>query len=677
MDGSSMPGRPKRNRSIRDYSLLFKRPPKLQKTKANASVPNGEPFTENATNADICVKNEPVYDETDANLPDGSSDEVVPLGEDLAIEIDPTSFGDAIVKDELIIEDVLEPLEVGEVEVVEEGPGQDTSDADEPIVATRKPKIKKAGLRRKVPKKRLKVKKPVRLGASKTTKVKKPTKTAKKLKKTKLAKVKVDVFMCAICNQTFSKNSAFTMHALHRHRPNFDPVVKKLKRYPCEICGKKWPTRKELAQHKQFHAKRRHGSLTITEPPEVVTLDEDGRIQCSECSKKLASREDYVGHYKWHMYLKQLNIGCKICGKLFEYKSNLQAHVRTHKGEQDVKVIKEENGTFRCSECMSIHATRMHCILHIRTHASNFRCATCGKFWESEEMLRKHEKNHEKTLANGTEIETDENGLFKCSVCPRRYTHRALCISHMRSLHGITQTKSRTESPTTTAPDGAETAEKVVMICPDCGKIYSNPNAFDQHCKRHQNVRDGRFRCKECGRNMSSKATLERHTLIHEHQRKFTNGKADAESLNCSECDKSFQTWKALARHVTWHQKSNKICIFTCKICGLAFLSQSTMLKHRLISHPGDDADESTVVTQLAIKDTDADGAGGVVVLKCPDCGEVCTNRNILRAHITRHNNIRIGKHQCKYCGRKHGTRTTLIKHELTHENNRTSRKDD
>ncbi|KAL1399770.1 hypothetical protein pipiens_001169 [Culex pipiens pipiens] len=529
MDGtSSSPGRPKRNVTIRDYSLLFKRPPNIQKTKS-ARVPSSEFWT----NPEVAVKEEVpfVVYETDANL--SEEIDIKPELEDgsSGAEVDATSFSEAIVKDELIIEDVLDAVEEEDVEwVVEEGQVEDRPAQDD-----------------------------VRLESNVSL---------KRVKKSELGKSDADVLISS---------------------------GRKFKRkHLCEICGRKFTNRKGLFVHKQAHAKRQP-SVVVTEPTQVPTPDKSGLFQCSECSKKLTSRENYVAHYKWHMYLKQIGIECNVCGELFEFQNTLKMHLRTHVKEIDssVKVVEDENGMFRCSECMSTHVSRVNCINHIRNHANNFRCATCGKFWESEKHLRKHEKIHERTLANSIVVETNENGLFKCSECPKVYIQRTLCVSHMHRFHGIKPFKIQTEP---TPPEGAETSANK---CPECSKTFTNPVAYDQHMRRHRNVSEGRFKCKECGQNMPTKSMLGSHTLMHRRLRQNPDG-----NFTCVKCDKDFPSWNSLARHVTSHKRITKNCLYKCKLCEMTYVSLQALVKHRLVSHPGDDFDrESTIVTELPAED--------------------------------------------------------------------------
>uniref|UniRef100_A0A8D8A116 Zinc finger protein 615 n=1 Tax=Culex pipiens TaxID=7175 RepID=A0A8D8A116_CULPI len=330
MDGtSSSLGRPKRNVTIRDYSLLFKRPPQIQKTKS-ARVPSSEFWT----NREVAVKEEVpfVVYETDASL--SEEIDIKPELEDgfSGAEVDATSFSEAIVKDELIIEDVLDAVEEEDAEWVEDGQVEDHLALESNVLC---------GKERVNPKRR--------------GRPPKSKKIVKRVKKSELAKSDADVLISS---------------------------GRKFKRkHLCELCGRKFTNRKGLSVHKQAHTKRQP-SVVVTEPPQVVpTPDKSGLFQCSECSKKLTSRENYVAHYKWHMYLKQIGIECKVCGELFEFQNTLKMHLRTHVKEIDssVKVVEDENGLFRCSECMSTHVSRVHCINHIRNHANNFRCATCGK----------------------------------------------------------------------------------------------------------------------------------------------------------------------------------------------------------------------------------------------------------------------------------------------------------
>lgn len=191
----------------------------------------------------------------------------------VGISVDATSFTEAIVKDELIIDDVLDPLE--EEAWVDESQVEDRSAQDEPRLTTKKISYRKERVN---PKRRGRPLKQKRL--------------AKKVKKSKLAKSDADIL-------------------IYNGR-------KYKQKHSCDICGRKFINRKGFAVHKQAHAKRQP-SVVVTEPPQVPTPDKSGLFQCSECSKKLTSRENYVAHYKWHMYLKQIGIECNVCGEVSNF----------------------------------------------------------------------------------------------------------------------------------------------------------------------------------------------------------------------------------------------------------------------------------------------------------------------------------------------------------------------
>lgn len=109
----------------------------------------------------------------------------------------------------------------------------------------------------------------------------------------------------------------------------------------------------------------------------------------------------------------------------------------------------------------------------------------------------------------------------------------------------------------------------------------------------------------------------------------------------------------SLQVQVVWNGMTNflKLKKYDNKTHFQTYVSLQALVKHRLVSHPGDDFDqESTIVTELPPED--ALGAAATVELKCPECDKTYTDRGKLRVHLNKHNNIRAGRFQCRHCGR-------------------------
>lgn len=99
-----------------------------------------------------------------------------------------------------------------------------------------------------------------------------------------------------------------------------------------------------------------------------------------------------------------------------------------------------------------------------------------------------------------------------------------------------------------------------VVKCSECNKEFFTSYSYNLHLKSHLN--DHPFKCEDCGLNLSSKTTLQRHkTRIH-----ATN--QDARPFHCDnhDCDKSFISEAELKLHQVKHTKDKN---FLCEECGM------------------------------------------------------------------------------------------------------------
>ena len=85
---------------------------------------------------------------------------------------------------------------------------------------------------------------------------------------------------------------------------------------------------------------------------------------------------------KFHNESKALN--CDVCLKLFSYKSNLEAHYRTHTGEK----------AFSRQICDRRFSHQASLVQHQLTHRGDtpFKCSICpeGKYFETKLSLNQH-----------------------------------------------------------------------------------------------------------------------------------------------------------------------------------------------------------------------------------------------------------------------------------------------
>lgn len=127
------------------------------------------------------------------------------------------------------------------------------------------------------------------------------------------------------------------------------PTSLMIKYFVCDLCGKRFASKRHLDQHVDTHSAIR-------------------RFACGLCDKKFYTQCVLKAHQKTHAGKKPH--ACDICGKCFARNSILVRHARTHSGERP----------FKCEQCGARFPRHDVLKYHQKTHSATkpFKCGTCG-----------------------------------------------------------------------------------------------------------------------------------------------------------------------------------------------------------------------------------------------------------------------------------------------------------
>jgi len=146
-------------------------------------------------------------------------------------------------------------------------------------------------------------------------------------------------------------------------------------------------------------------------------------------------------------------------------------------------------------------------------HAAPFRCKTCTRAFQSEEMYRKH-------------IEDKHKPIHLCSTCGKTFWKRSVLVKHA-ALHtrsgkphkcpyqqcdkGFTRRELLADHATVNSHTGARPYK-----CGNCKRSYASHNSYSHHAKCCLKGP----KCKVCGKRFSLDSVLADH-IKSEHEYKY------------------------------------------------------------------------------------------------------------------------------------------------------------
>ncbi|KAH3716399.1 hypothetical protein DPMN_059121 [Dreissena polymorpha] len=422
----------------------------------------------------------------------------------------------------------------------------------------------------------------------------------------------------------------------------------------CPECSKLFDTQEELEQHMvQVHDKEL----------------KDAAYTCQACKKTFTSLVSFQVHKLTH---RKKDFVCPHCDKKFTSNTQLQIHKRNdHEiqyGALNYFGYLMNNGRITCEICSANFDGVDEYLIHRHEHLTfEYLCAKCGNGFNDREMFEKHRQNN---------CEGEEFHHFPCGVCNKRFGMYDARRKHVMTFH----------------------PKKSDYFCHHCGKEFDNADLLAKHFESHQLERV--YICETCDKTFFEKRNLIDHRDVHKSSKNF----------QCKICLKFYLSYKSLQRHIKLHlanaTKACKYCDgkfanvddlnkhmqdehsvaleveeFACPKCPRTYSSQVKLEKHYVL-HELDGGDSTkymcthceqifdSVEMPLELHmEQEHPNIGrehfSKKTWKCSECDFTTPHKQRIERHMETHNAEK--KFECKYCGKRYQTTSTLMTHIISH----------
>ena len=336
-------------------------------------------------------------------------------------------------------------------------------------------------------------------------------------------------------------------------------------------------------------------------------------------------------HASWKRMCKDFQ--CQLCkSRCFMTKAELDLHSSCHANSPEGK----EN--YKCVECDYQASLWNRMLYHLITHP---------KF---KEMLR------------GSQIVQNISGSFTCTICSKTFGRKCNMLTHYRKIHFKRERscdicgKNLGKVDDKTCLRHIEKCKKIIHKCSECKYTTLVAENLQTHMKVH--LGKG-FVCEQCDAVFPTKPRYVAHMKIHDANRAL---------IMCDACGKHFKTADALRKHkVRFHLDDP---LHNCPDCNYSAKLEHDLKKHIKLVHQ-----KLFQCDTCAFKTNRKDKFAEHQENHAPDRQFPCVfNKCFHRAqsnadlvtHLTDVHHVR-SKHQCPLCFRFFKKRTHLLRHLVSH----------
>lgn len=390
-------------------------------------------------------------------------------------------------------------------------------------------------------------------------------------------------YACAVCRKCFRQYSDLMRHLQHHQKQSqegekVEPAPGNTSSTPlsCEDCSLAFASEEDLQQHLNEH----HSEAA--EPQDDESSDPDFKVKPSaaKSNESLQSRPPQRP--------QRLRAQSRISAITKLIAPKRRAVVCTKAGAPaEIEPAESDASTPRrwlvCNRCHRTCANPAELEAH-RCILRRHKCGQCGAAFVKSALLKRHQQTAHKDLRNIICERCDKvfmtsgslrqhqksntcgkyhcaSELFSCTFCQFSFTMKSYLVKHIKRHHPA-EYLPRGE------PDGVAEEEKEEgrpHVCPHCSQSCGSAKEFKAHsCFQQVKVL---YLCTDCGKGFTNHYGLKQHQRVHTGEKPYT----------CPHCSKSFSYNGQLTVHLRTHTGEKP---YLCTHCGESFRQSGDLKRH-------------------------------------------------------------------------------------------------
>ena len=402
---------------------------------------------------------------------------------------------------------------------------------------------------------------------------------------------------CPVCQKVVKHRYNLKKH-LKSHK------IKGQKGPQCKLCYKRF----KLAHFLQSHQVSVHADDAEFLNKDIT--EEDKKYPCNSCELRFVSEACMKLHSKGHSLVQ---LKCFFCEDRFSCGNDRNKHCLKIHGKQDEPVGSKK---VKCMICTKVVSRKvLQC--HRRTHTSLRieECILCYTKFKYKSSVRKHIKLFHDTEEEMQFLENGKGTLdYECEVCKLKFLTSKLLLNH-RNQCQINQKKQKPNY----------SSKKTKSRCKLCYLVLKRTSLMSHVERVHpidkkfleeeRTENDMKFHCSSCDKKYVSQTLLDSHTRHHEREDlEFLREKCLISNTKskCSLCYTEYKYFSELTQHIRNNHRDEmdyfkrtilpSDLVFTCEECQEGFVTENSMLYHRVRGHYSDSEDLFCKICDSSLK---------------------------------------------------------------------------